>query len=366
MKKYCPDLYQNLFVQKVDENRVQLGHCCVSKLSEPTDSINFHHEFLQENRNHLLNTGNLPAACSHCERAESIGLSSRRTHSMKADWHPVEFKLRNLDYNCDNICNLKCIMCSSYYSSAWIEDDLALGKRIEPRIKPTKHNDLIYTIDANSIHNLYFNGGEPLMTRDHINVLTHIVNTGNPAQVAVNYSSNATFTISQEMMDLWNKFRKVNIGFSVDAIGEVYEFIRFPAKWQSVSKNLLAAKSLANSKFTHSIQVTIGLHNILYFDELYHWAIDNGFKINIQGDTLGTNQLSLLNFPRNHVDYLKDYINNLKDSEAKATLLGISNHITGGNTRWISFLDSLDKIRGTDWRRTIRRLSRLISDTNSN
>jgi len=361
MSKFCPDLYQNLFVQKVNAHQIQLGHCCVSQLSEPTDRIDFDHEFLQANRQSYLATGQLPAACAHCERAESIGLDSRRTHHIRADWQPVEFRLRNLDYNCDNICNLKCIMCSSYYSSAWIEDEIALGKPVTLRIKPTKHNDLIYTLPAGEIHNLYFNGGEPLMTRDHINVLQHIIRTGNPSQVAVNYSSNGTFGITAELEDLWSAFRHVNIGFSVDAQGPEYEYIRYPAQWHQVSDNLIAYRNCATDRFTHSLQVTIGLHNVLYFGELYNWAIQQGFSIAIQGDTVGANQLSLLNFPRQHRSLLIDYLGDLPDSTAKSSLLSISQHITGDeNLGWVKYLDSLDRIRGTDWHQSLSRIYQLV------
>lgn len=360
MKNYCPDLYQNLFVQKVNANQVQLGHCCVSQLSEPTDNIDFQHTYLEQNRQHYLDTGELPTACAHCVRAESIGSDSRRTNHLKADWHPTEIKFRNLDYNCDNICNLKCIMCSSYYSSAWIEDEIQLGLKTPMRIKPTKHNNLLNDLDATSIHNLYFNGGEPLMTRDHINVLNHIIAAGSAHQVAINYSSNGTFGITDELQDIWSQFRKVHIGFSVDAAYGVYEYVRYPARWAEVSANLLEYKRRSSDRFTQSIQVTIGLHNVLYFDALYYWAHDHGYPVVLQGDTLGTNQLSLLNFPVQHKAVLMDYLYNLPDSDAKNVLLKMSQHITGGNLRWVSWLDRLDAIRGTNWRTTLSRVSELI------
>jgi MoaA/NifB/PqqE/SkfB family radical SAM enzyme len=279
---------------------------------------------------------------------------------MQAAWQPREFRLRNLDYNCDNICNLKCIMCGSYYSSAWIDDEIKLGFNPRMRIKPTKHNNLLYDMDVTAIHNLYFNGGEPLMTRDHINVLNHIIAAGTAAQVSVNYSSNGTFGITDELRDIWSQFRKVNIGFSIDAAYEVFEFVRYPASWHQVSANLQEYRSLATDQFTQSIQVTIGLHNVLYFDQIYQWAQDHGYTASVQGDTIGVNQLSLLNFPVQHKSVLEDYLANLPDSDAKTALINLSHHVTGGNLRWIDWLDRLDAIRGTDWRTTLSRVSDLI------
>jgi hypothetical protein len=80
----------------------------------------------------------------------------------------------------------------------------------------------------------------------------------------------------------------------------------------------------------------------------------------IQGDTLGTNQLSLLNFPIQHKPLLMDYLHGLPNSDAKDSLINLSHHITGGNVRWIAWLDQLDVIRGTDWRTTLSRVGDLI------
>lgn len=366
MKNYCPDLFVNLFVQKANENQVQLGHCCVSKLTDPVDNIDFHHDFLEANRKWYLENDQLPESCSHCIRAESQGGRSRRTAQITSDYQPKEFRLERLDYNCDNICNLKCIMCSSYYSSSWIEDEIKLGKRVETRIKPTKHNNLIYQLDASKIRHIYFNGGEPLMTRDHMNVLHHIIEHGDPENCMVYYSSNGTFGINPELQDTWRHFQRVNLGFSIDAAFEPYEYIRHPGIWSEVSNNLLQYRQLASDQFRQSIQVTIGIHNVLYFDQLYDWATQHNYDVVLQGDTLGINGLSLTYWPLKHLDYLMDYLNQLPESVAKQTLLNMSRHILtpeartrGVDVRWIPYLDSLDKIRGNNWRVSLSRLANL-------
>jgi hypothetical protein len=178
--------------------------------------------------------------------------------------------------------------------------------------------------------------------------------------VAVNYSSNGTIGITDELKSIWSQFRKVNIGFSIDAAHEVYELVRHPASWAEVSANLIEYQQHASDRFTQSIQVTIGLHTVLYFDQLCQWAQDHEYHVVIQGDTLGTNQLSLLNFPIQHKPLLMDYLHGLPNSDAKDSLINLSHHITGGNVRWIAWLDQLDVIRGTDWRTTLSRVGDLI------
>ena len=151
MKNYCPDLFSGMFIEKIDENKIHLAHCCVSKKSSPTDVIDINHPDLQKSRQFLLDTGELPDDCNYCKNAEKNGGTSSRlvryNQLLEKNVFPIEIQLKKLDYNCDNICNLKCIICSSFASSAWIEDEIKLGLPVKTTVRPTKHNQLIFDID---------------------------------------------------------------------------------------------------------------------------------------------------------------------------------------------------------------------------
>jgi hypothetical protein len=354
MNNYCPDLFNTIFVQKVNETDLQVGHCCVSKLSTPANNIDFNNQFLTDNRQHFLDNNTLPDACAYCVNSESKGAGSRRINRLKPNreqnLYPLTAKLEHLDYNCDNICNLKCIICSGYYSSAWREDEVLLGLRTNQKTKPTKHNDAIYSVDVTNLKSIYFNGGEPLMTRDHLNVLNHVINNSNPANITLHYSSNGTFPLTEEISAVWRQFKSVYVNFSIDAVGSTFEYIRFPAVWTDVDANI---KTFNLPNIIIKITATIGVHNILYFDELYTWA--NGTEIYIQ-DTNGRSGLAVQNFPLLGKDYLLDYINNLPNSNNKQILLNLANNILGNNTPWKAYLDRLDQIRGNNWHESLSRL----------
>lgn len=356
MNNYCPDLFNTVFVQKVNENEVELGHCCVSKLSSPVSKINFSNDFLTKNRRQFLATGDLPDACAYCINAESKGAVSRRNNRLKPNReqniYPTEVVLEHLDYNCDNICNLKCIMCSGYYSSAWREDEVKLGLRTDQRTKPTKHNTMIYGVDVSKLKSIYFNGGEPLMTRDHLNVLSHVVANGNPSAITIHYSSNGTFPLTEEISSIWSKFKSVYINFSIDAVGSAFEYIRFPAVWADVENNI---NTFNLPNIILKVTATIGLHNILYFDELYQWATTRSIEIYLQ-DTNGRSGLAVQNFPTVGKDHLLSYLNELPESTNKQTLLNLANNIAGIDQHWISYLDRLDQIRNNNWRTSLSRL----------
>jgi len=359
MKNYCPDLFSGMFIEKIDENKIYLAHCCVSKKSAATDTIDMNHQDLQKSRQYFLDTGELPDDCSYCKNAEKDSRSSRRLGRYnlfaKDNKFPIKIQLTKLDYNCDNICNLKCIICTGGYSSAWLEDEVKLGLRQTSNIKKTKSNDVFKNLDVSNLETVYFNGGEPLMTKDHINVINYIIEHGNPANVEILYSSNGTFFPSPAIIELWSKFRKVKINFSIDAVGSAFSYVRYPANWESVEQNLLNYKKLELSNFESSILASVGVHNILYYDELYKWCVDNNYDISVQ-NVVGRTGLSVLNFPLEHKEYLLNYLNALPESNSKNYLLSVANSITSPSLTWIDYLNKLDAIRNVNWHIELNKL----------
>lgn len=368
MKNYCYDLFNGIFIQKTTESTVELGHCCISKLSPPDlERIDPHTEFLEENRKYFIETGELPAACNYCKKAEDSGFWSRRLHHTRQNFSennfPTEFKLKSIDYNCDNICNLKCIMCSSYYSSSWIDDERALGLKPKIKIKHTKHNNLIQDLDVSEVRRIYFNGGEPLMTRDHLNVLQYIVDNGSARDTQILYSTNGTFPLTDEILEMWTKFSGLDLSCSIDGIGDVFEYVRYPGKWAEVESNLIGFKQLRKfmegKKLFLNFGSTVGIHNVLYVDQIYAWTQEHGFTMQVQ-DTNGRNQLSLENFPKRFQPQLLESIDKLPQSHIKDALLKTANSLTNENdTRWVQYLKNLDRVRGNSWKQSLPRLYEL-------
>jgi len=365
MENYCPDLFTGLFVKKGDELTTQVSHCCVSELSLPRWEISLNDPHLEKSRNYFLKTGELPDGCSHCKNVEKIGLMSLRTSRLvQMTEYPINVVLEKLDYNCDNICNLKCILCNSDYSSSWIEDDIKLEKlgivRFGPkRYSNTKHNNSINNLDLSNLKQIYFNGGEPLMSKDHINVLNCIIKSKNPLDVNVRYSSNGNFPFTQEILDLWSRFKSIDFQISLDAIGDCYEYTRFPANWSTVEENLLSYQHSNLTNLKLSISATLGLYNILYFNDLYKWGLTNNYEVNATGFTHG--HLSMKNFPISYKQILLDYEKTIPERHIgvpnKDQIRSVIDSIDANQDfEWIKFLNNLDLIRGTSWKKSLNKL----------
>lgn len=368
--QYCPDIFQNLYIEKRNENEVNLAFCCLARISPNVTEVKQDSDWLSEQREHLLTTGNLPESCIFCSEAEKRNVKSQRMlyfdNAPKNLVLDTKLSLKKLQYNCDNVCNLKCIICSSKFSSSWIEDEEKLRKNgyefgvnkytdLNKKLKPTKHNTLVYDLDVSQLETIYFNGGEPLMSNDQIKFLSYVIDNTNPKKISIQINTNATWPLRDKYTKLWEKFSKVSIMCSIDGIGERFEYIRYPGNWQKVEENLLSYKQ---SGFDYTINPAIGIHNVLYTHELYDWALTNGYDVKPPLMVLG--QLSLTNFPIKHKDYLLEYANNLIEFDGKTTLLSEIQSISNPDLRWIEYLNQLDIIRGNSWKTSLSDLYHLI------
>ena len=361
MTKYCPDLFQNLYIQKLNENESTLGYCCVSQTSDPVTKITIDDSFLVDGRQHFIDTGQLPPACQRCTDLENVGVDSRRIQ-LRATNHDSSNKaaaLKSIHYNCDPICNLKCIVCSSQWSSSWIDDDLKLGRTVQTKIRHTKHNTLAWDLDFKEVEMIYFNGGEPLASRDHINLLNKVIESGTAHDISVIYNTNATIPVTAEALMLWSKFRSVTLMCSIDATHAAFEYIRFPAKWQQVTDNIRSYLDTKLENVFVTITPNLGVHNILYLGDLLEWANDNSLPVRVQ-DTSGN--LSLSNFPVHLKLALVDYMNSLTQHYDNANLLTeLVKSIDNPDLAWLHWLNSLDQLRNNNWRESLSKLYQLDS-----
>ena len=356
---WCPDINSGLYVRKESQtNEVSLGFCCISRLSPVTNCIDFDNPWLTEQR-----TQDRPSACIDCIRAESNGVTSRRQGLIKFyqdnNIPIISDKLINLDYNCENVCNAKCIMCNSRYSSLWIEDERKL-KSVTIAHKSTKHNKLIHNLDFSKLRRLHFNGGEPLLSNDHRIILEKVIASGAADKCQISYNTNGSVIPKKDILDLWKRFNLVKLQFSIDAVGPAFNYIRFPLDWAQVSENLDYWKKFSDFNIWYSLNVALGLHNILYLDELIEWQQKN-FSTNKQTDPVEVDLqvvfheiLNLQNLPNKHRKPAQDILEKLGTKYTGFASYFIN--CPDPNEEWVHFLNKLDQIRNTNWKDSLSRL----------
>jgi molybdenum cofactor biosynthesis enzyme MoaA len=167
-------------------------------------------------------------------------------------------------------------------------------------------------------------GGEPLYNKDLLRVVENL-----PEHICKNsllhITTNATRWNSQWQQAL-SKFRLVRIMLSIDAVEELYEYIRFPGSWPTVVDNVQAMKQCGNMKFL--INAVVQNLNILHLDKLIHWSQQQ--NIHLELDQLySPDYLSLTNLPDSIKHQAVVQLTNLANSKIPPHLkLFVSNCVT--------------------------------------
>lgn len=366
LKNFCPDLFHGFYIERVDSRRSRISNCCLQEdRNMPTTTISFDSHSLVEARNYYRTSGELPKSCSPCIEIEKANGVSRRKQLIEDQPYKFDLekpKLKKIHYNCENICNLKCIICSSFNSSAWLQDEIKLGLPIKSKGKvgDCATNKTVFNLDFTDLEVIAFNGGEPLATDDHLELLEHAIIHGNSYNIVIEYNTNATFSVTDRVKDIWSQFKHVSLYASIDGTEEQFEYVRYPANWYDVTQKLDEYRQIPNVNV--SIGATIGIHNIFYADKLIKWCKDNNFFL---GLNYCLESFSLKNYPIHLQSKLHEYLESLDNTNYKNTLLDMTNLIEGNYTRDLNpfkLLNKLDTIRNVSWKVSLERLYNLDPD----
>jgi len=267
----------------------------------------FNNVYMRDVRKTMLE-GKIPASCTKCFEEEHNGIISKRLWEMY-EWNKdgIDFEqliqdtaedgevppvIRYFDIRLGHTCNLKCVMCSPHDSSKWVQDYDKLVAKTKSTIVLQQVNWDNKTFDNTwyekvefwdevfeqipNIQQMYFAGGEPLMIKEHRRFLEEIIRRGYNQQITLRYNSNGLF-VNQDIIDVWSKFKKVKFAFSIDATTDRNHYIRYPAEWDTIVKNLhLLDNSPDNIHI--GIACAVQIFNIKHITEFAKWKIQQNFR----------------------------------------------------------------------------------------
>jgi MoaA/NifB/PqqE/SkfB family radical SAM enzyme len=244
--------------------------------------------------------GEQPETCRKCWREERSGRTSKRMHTLdrlkhmlpEQDWTQDAKPLMFLDLKLGNICNLKCRICGSWSSSTFATEELAnlaldqnrkdsfhytmLKQGAWPRENPVFWKELAGVADQ--IRYIEFTGGEPFMIAEHFDLLRSLVSSGLAPDIEIHYNTNGTqFPVDAE--SIWQSFKTVEIAFSIDDVGDRFEYQRTNAQWSEVNENISRFRLLRSQHKNIQLQVcsTVNVFNVCYLEELSHWIEQQHF-----------------------------------------------------------------------------------------
>ena len=187
-----------------------------------------------------------------------------------------------LDFVMGNKCNLICRMCNIDNSNLWEkESKLLYGQNFE---KPTKNvsvderflSDKFFKENFMHLKQINFLGGEPLIIKEHVDFLEQCIKHDIAKNIVLFYTTNLT-VLKNELFDLWDQFRHIYLGVSIDGYGEVDDYIRYPSKWEKLEKNIkTVSKWRKELSMDLQIHATFQVLNVLNYDKLLEWVFSLG------------------------------------------------------------------------------------------
>lgn len=284
--------------------------CCIADSQKPMGHIKSDESIIQmlnsdeykKMRTAMLNDEPYEP-CKRCYDLEQIGNWTLRQsqNTMRAeknidavlatneDGSINDFKMKYMDIRFSNICNMKCRSCGPACSSLWAEEKVKFeGKENLKQYFGTDSivvnnnddqvflNKLLPYLDE--VEEVYFAGGEILITQEHYDCLDYWIEKGLTEQVELTYTTNfASLKYKdRDLIELWKKFPKLKIWASLDAGGELAEVMRKGTDWDRIVKNIKKLKEeVPHAEF--QITPTISIWNVYTFPKFFDSLIQQGF-----------------------------------------------------------------------------------------
>ena len=322
---FCPLPFAHTAIATTGEYQI----CCQHK-TPPQHKININQHpisewhksaYLIEVKNSFLQNYK-HNGCKSCWIQEKNNYTSYRQRILqeytilKADKNTN--KLITVEIQLGNLCNLTCLMCNENSSSAILSENIQLGIN-KVKQKNFTWNDIsfdyLYEILLSGPKIVNIRGGEPLYNKKLLKLIEDL-----PEEICsttiLHITTNATVW-NQRWANAINKFKLVRFMFSVDAVGELYEYIRFPGNWKTTSTNIKEIIKLKNVKpLVHCVIQNLNIGNLF---ELIEWCQQE--KIYLECEHLLTPQyLRINNLPTDLKKQAIEHVN-------KCLALGLPDHL---------------------------------------
>jgi organic radical activating enzyme len=228
-----------------------------------------------------------------------------------------------------------------------------------------------------TVEEIYFAGGEPLIMEEHYRILKKL-DEMKRYNVRIRYNSNFSQLVykSQDVLDIWTKFDKVEMYASIDGSHRRGELIRKGLNWNTFLENRNNLRKKApNVKFiiNYTLIALNAFHSVDFHKEICkNNIIDNinDFRINLSVDP---SHLCVQVLPKEYKEKLKIKINQYIE---ELKLLPRSEFIVSNFQSLIYFLDvddksflldklnthmnTLDTIRNESWRSVFPEIADIV------
>lgn len=328
-------------------------------------------EWLNELQRQFV-AGEKPKGCARCWKEETAGIASKR--QLDYQRHQKTFDTVDLSHTnfinvgiaFGSLCNLACRTCGPGASSKWAGELKKIDKKSYPihswfRKEQIMNN--IYDETQNAIH-IDISGGESMLTEitEHFEYLDKFIKTGKSQNTSLHYTTNGTKFPTDNRIRTWQSFKEVDIQLSIDGIEKIFEYTRWPARWNDVYKNIKNYQKLAkkNKNIRLSISHTISSFTILYADQFFKWCIREGLPAPWLGVVSNPKHYDPSVFPNK----VREQISSILQQSTIKEVRKLKDYLQYDNSQYfkqfLSLTNQLDKIRNQNFQKTFPELAELI------
>lgn len=252
-----------------------------------------------------LAKGECHSHCQTCYNSEASGLVSPRQVANR-EWLSGDIGLRltseildleqpamgvgqaprSLDFRPGNKCNLMCRMCDPH-SSHRVRDEQAQLIESNPEFASVAvaHFDSVQPIDdwydrpeflrelnslTPNLRKVYLTGGEPTLIEANWRLMEGLVSEGRASSVHLTMNTNCT-AVSDRLITTLSSFAQVTLNLSIDGVGRVNDYCRYPSKWPLVAKNFATLMRELPPHVRIWVTPVLHVYNLVYFIELLEW-----------------------------------------------------------------------------------------------
>jgi molybdenum cofactor biosynthesis enzyme MoaA len=175
---------------------------------------------------------NWPEECFRCQQTELENNSSIRLNAINFDKLQTKKDYLSVGGVLDNICNSACLTCDENHSTM-------IGGLINKTYSIVDNSSKFWSLPLERVVHLDINGGEPSASKNYKHILANL-----PASIqSVRVNTNCAL-ILDELEDLVKRGIQVTVTVSIDGIGNVYEYVRWPVKWDKFYSNLMKYRDM--------------------------------------------------------------------------------------------------------------------------
>ena len=216
--------------------------------------------------------GNKINNCKTCYRDEASGVESLRQQSLKF-YQPTDIEpqpLKQLEVSFDNLCNLACVMCSEEFSTKWQTEKFTHRNLVAKGI--TAHGFDYTSWDLTKVTHLKIIGGEPMMSQEKF---IKLLRQFDLAQLEVAVTTNGTLLPNPDLKILLERCKSVSYKVSLDGVGEVNDWIRWPSKFSIIENNINTLEQWwADTAINLQFHTVIGIYNINHLQSLVDFVLN--------------------------------------------------------------------------------------------